>query len=85
MYFYIEPAATSSRDSTPLERDMQFQAETEAGVVVFTVVDVDEELVTVDGNHPLAGVALNFDITVRDIREATADELADGHIHGTGG
>ena len=40
---------------------------------------------TVDGNHPLAGVALNFDIKVEAIREATAEELEHGHAHGPDG
>lgn len=68
-----------------LQEGMQFQAQTDAGPMVFTIVNVSEEVVTVDGNHPLAGMALNFDVTVRDIREATDDEISHGHIHGPGG
>ncbi|MCO6045582.1 peptidylprolyl isomerase [Aeoliella sp. ICT_H6.2] len=68
-----------------LEEGMQFQAQTDAGPMVFTIVDVSEEVVTVDGNHPLAGMALHFDVTVRDIREATDEEISHGHIHGPGG
>ena len=64
---------------------MQFQADTEVGPMVFTITEVGEEEVTVDANHPLAGVTLNFDITVCEVREATPDELAHGHIHGPGG
>lgn len=49
------------------------------------VVAMDEKEVTVDGNHPLAGKTLHFDITVRDVRPATQEELAHGHAHGPGG
>jgi len=68
-----------------LEEGMQFQAPTENGVMVVTVVNIDGDDITVDGNHPLAGVQLNFDITIVDVREATAEELDHGHVHGEGG
>jgi len=42
-------------------------------------------LVTVDANHPLAGVELHFSVEVIEVREATADEIAHGHVHGSGG
>lgn len=64
---------------------MQFRVDSSAGPMAITVVDVTNDVVTVDGNHPLAGVTLNFDVTVRDVREATAEELAHGHAHGDGG
>ena len=50
-----------------------------------TVVDVSDEEVTVDANHPLAGFHLNFDVKVVDIREATQEEIDHGHVHGPGG
>jgi FKBP-type peptidyl-prolyl cis-trans isomerase SlyD len=52
---------------------------------VFTVTDIAEGKVVVDGNHPLAGQRLRFDCTVVDVRPATAEELAHGHVHGPGG
>ena len=52
---------------------------------VVVVTAVTDQHVTVDGNHPLAGQALNFDVEVTDIREATKDEIAHGHAHGPGG
>lgn len=56
---------------------MQFQAEDNNGnVQVVTVVAVDGDKITVDRNHPLAGVALNFEICVVDVREATEEEQA---------
>ena len=68
-----------------IEVGMQFQSETDQGPVLVTVVEISEEMVTVDGNHPLAGVHLNFDVTVREVREPTAEELERGHVHGEGG
>lgn len=68
-----------------VQAGMQFQSETDQGPVLVTVVEVNEETVTVDGNHPLAGMQLNFDVTIREVREATAEELDHGHVHGEGG
>ena len=67
-----------------IEVGMQFQSETDEGPVLVTVMAISEEMVTVDGNHPLAGVHLNFDVTVREVREPTAEELEHGHVHGEG-
>ena len=53
--------------------------------IVYTVTDVADGKVVVDGNHPLAGQRLRFDCTVLDIRPATAEEMAHGHVHGEGG
>ena len=64
---------------------MQFRSEDQHGMQVVTVTKVEAESVTVDGNHPLAGVTLNFDVTVKDVRAATTEELAHGHVHGAGG
>lgn len=64
---------------------MQFQAETEDGERIFTVVDTDGETVVVDGNHPLAGATLKFDIKLSEVREPSEEELEHGHAHGEGG
>ncbi len=68
-----------------IEVGMQFQSETDDGPVMVTVVAITDEMVTVDGNHPLAGVELNFDVIIREVREASEEELAHGHVHGAGG
>jgi len=61
---------------------MQFHAEATSGqMVVVTVTAINDDTVTVDGNHPLAGKPLNFDVKVMEIREATAEELSHGHVH----
>lgn len=65
---------------------MEFHAQDQHGrvrTVRITAVDGDE--VTVDGNHPLAGVTLHFDVEVLDVRAATAEELSHRHVHGPGG
>jgi len=64
---------------------MQFHANTPQGPRLVTVVAADNENVTVDANHPLAGVTLHFNVKVVDVRDATADEAAHGHAHGPGG
>lgn len=68
-----------------VEVGMQFRAGTDEGEQSVTVIDVTEDEVVVDGNHPLAGIALSFDVEILDVREATADELAHGHVHSAGG
>lgn len=68
-----------------IEVGMQFQSETDDGPVMVTVVAIGDEMITVDGNHPLAGVHLNFDVTIREVREASEEELEHGHVHGEGG
>lgn len=65
-----------------VEPGMQFN--TQKGQVI-TVVEVGKETVKVDGNHPLAGVPLNFQVEVMEIRDATAEEIEHGHVHGPGG
>jgi FKBP-type peptidyl-prolyl cis-trans isomerase SlyD len=71
---------------TEIEPGMQFHAEGPQGqMITVTVVDVTDDTVTVDGNHPLAGVQLNFDVKVIDVRDASAEELEHGHAHGPEG
>jgi FKBP-type peptidyl-prolyl cis-trans isomerase SlyD len=64
---------------------MQFEAGSEEQRFIVTVKEVTDEFVIIDGNHPLAGVELNFDVEVLEVREATEEELAHGHVHGPGG
>lgn len=64
---------------------MRLRAQTDQGEHFFTVTDVSDETVTIDGNHPLAGQNLNFDVEVTDVRDATTEELTHGHVHGPGG
>jgi len=68
-----------------IEIGMEFHAETQNGMQVVEVIDVEGDTITIDGNHPLAGVDLHFDVEVTDIRDATEEELSHGHVHGAGG
>ncbi|NPA58356.1 MAG: peptidylprolyl isomerase [Aquificae bacterium] len=69
-----------------LQKGMPLQAQTPDGQIInMTVVDFDDETVTVDMNHPLAGKDLVFDVEVVDIRDATLEEIKHGHVHGEGG
>jgi len=65
-----------------IEEGMQFEAHGEDGARVVTVVSIEGDNVRVDANHPLAGEDLHFDVAVVDVREATAEELSHGHVHG---
>jgi FKBP-type peptidyl-prolyl cis-trans isomerase SlyD len=64
---------------------MRLHAQTDEGPRAVTVTAVIGDMVTIDGNHPLAGKNLNFDIEIVDVRDATEEELAHGHVHGPGG
>lgn len=68
-----------------VEPGMQFQAQTQGGPLMVTVTKVEGDTVTVDGNHPLAGQSLNFDVEIAEVREASEEEVEHGHVHGEGG
>jgi len=73
-------------DSDSIQIGMQFQSgDPEGETRIVTVVGTDSASITVDGNHPLAGVPLNFTVTIVDVRDASSEELAHGHAHGPGG
>ena len=64
----------------------QFHAQGPNGeMLVVTVIEVQEEHVVVDGNHPLAGVELNFDVKIIEVRDASEEEVEHGHVHGPEG
>ncbi len=69
-----------------IEVGMQFERATEEGDddELFTITDIAEDKVVVDGNHPLAGMALMFSCTIADVREASAEEISHGHVHAPG-
>lgn len=71
---------------TPVEPGMQFHAQGPQGqMITISVVSVQADSVTIDGNHPLAGVQLHFDVEVIDVRDASPEELDHGHVHGPHG
>ena len=63
----------------------QFRSQTPTGNVVVTVTKIEGDNVTVDGNHALAGIPLTFDVAIKEVRKASQEELAHGHVHGPGG
>jgi len=65
-----------------LKVGMMFNADVSHGTGVVTITKIDGDDVTIDGNHPLAGKDLTFDVDVIDVRVATKDELTGGHVHG---
>jgi len=68
-----------------LQVGMQVQVGTERGPAIASVAKIEGEDVTLDINHPLAGLTLHFDVEIMDIRDATSEELDHGHVHGPGG
>jgi FKBP-type peptidyl-prolyl cis-trans isomerase SlyD len=68
-----------------IEPGMVFTAQTQNGPVQLVVAKIEGDEITVDPNHPLAGKTLNFTGSVIEVREATEEELAHGHVHGAGG
>ncbi len=80
---------TAPREMFPADMEpavgMQFQAESNMGPVMVTVMAIDGDTVTLDGNHALAGQTLHFEVEVTSVRDATVEELQHGHVHGDGG
>jgi FKBP-type peptidyl-prolyl cis-trans isomerase SlyD len=80
----IQVVSKKMFEGMDVEIGMQFHADVNHGSGIITITEIDGDDVTVDGNHPLAGETLIFDVEVVDVRPATADEIAHGHIHGAG-
>lgn len=80
----IEPASLFPDN---IEVGMRFERASEDGEddTVFTITDIADGKVVIDGNHPLAGVALVFRCAVTGVRKASAEEVAHGHVHGEHG
>ena len=70
---------------TEVKTGLQFRASNEPGTPLFRVINVLGEEVFIDGNHPLAGQTLHFDVEVTEKRDATQEEIDHGHAHGDGG
>jgi FKBP-type peptidyl-prolyl cis-trans isomerase SlyD len=82
----VQVVPSSAFQGVPeLKPGMQFRSQSQQGSTVVTVTKVEGDNVTVDANHPLAGMALSFDVDIKDIRQATKEELEHGHVHGPGG
>ena len=79
------PTAAFGDEISNIEVGMRFQADTEQGPVPVVVTSIENDIVTVDGNHPLAGQELFFDISIVEVRDASSEEIDHGHVHGPGG
>lgn len=72
-------------EEAEIQVGMQFHAEDDnGGTVLITVSEINGDDITIDGNPPLAGVTLNYEVEVMDVRDATEEELSHGHIHAHG-
>lgn len=73
-------------DQSQVKVGEQFMAQGPEGEqLTVTITEVTDDKVVVDGNHPLAGKNLNFEVEIKEVREATEEELEHGHVHGAGG
>ena len=72
-------------ENMELEVGMVVGAQSDQGPIQFTILEIDEEEVTADFNHQMAGRTLRFEVEVVDVRSASEEELAHGHVHGPGG
>ena len=81
----IQSVPRRAFSGTEVKPGMRFHAQTEEGPRAVVVTRVQGDMVTIDGNHPLAGQNLNFEVEVAEVREASAEELEHGHVHGAGG
>lgn len=90
-YGEVDPALVQDvpraafRDISDIQVGMRFQTQSARGPQVVVVTAVTDDAIRVDANHPLAGQHLNFAVEITEVREASQEELAHGHVHGTGG
>ena len=80
---YADVPRAEFPDNIPLEKGIEIQVRDQSGHPMYARIDtVGNESIKLDFNHPLAGKTLNFDVTIMALRNATADELSHGHVHG---
>jgi len=81
----VQAVPKSMFEGMDVDVGMSFRATTDEGEQSVVIIDMTDDDVVVDGNHPLAGIDLTFDVEIIDVRDATEDEIAHGHVHGEGG
>jgi FKBP-type peptidyl-prolyl cis-trans isomerase SlyD len=81
----VQAVEKSMFEGMEVEPGMTFRATTDDGEQSVMIIDVTDDEVVIDGNHPLSGLTLNFDVEVLAVREATAEEISHGHPHIEGG
>ncbi|MCF7928683.1 MAG: peptidylprolyl isomerase [Spirochaetales bacterium] len=78
----VDVPKTSFQNPDQIQAGMQVQAQNQDGSTqVLTIKDIGEESVKLDGNHPLAGMVLSFDVDIANVREPSSEELEHGHVH----
>lgn len=80
----VQAVPKSMFEDMDINPGMTFRATTDDGEQSVMIIDVNDDDVVVDGNHPLSGLTLNFDVEVLAVREATEEEIAHGHPHTDG-
>lgn len=80
----VEPRS-SFPENVAIGMHFEGGAEGSDDVIIYKVTDVTDDTVVVDGNHPFAGMTLNFSCTVTEVRPATAEEISHQHVHGAHG
>lgn len=78
----VQEVPISMFEGMDVDVGMSFRATTDQGEQSVIIIDKDDEFVTVDGNHPLSGLDLVFSVSIEDVRPATEEEIAHGHVHG---
>ncbi|GLR73034.1 FKBP-type peptidyl-prolyl cis-trans isomerase [Agaribacter marinus] len=81
----VQEVPLSMFEGMEVDVGMSFRATTDHGEQSVIIIDKSDDAITVDGNHPLAGQTLVFDVNIEDVRGATDDEISHGHVHGKGG
>jgi FKBP-type peptidyl-prolyl cis-trans isomerase SlyD len=82
----VQMEPQSAFPTKDLKVGMQFEGEDETGdVILYTITNIDDGKVIVDGNHPWAGERILFKATITGVRSAGQEEVAHGHVHGAGG
>jgi len=81
----VQKVPRNQFDAQEIKVGMQFEVTQGDDYKVVTVTEVTPIEVTIDGNHALAGVTLNFEVEILDIRDASSEEIAHGHVHGEHG
>jgi FKBP-type peptidyl-prolyl cis-trans isomerase SlyD len=80
----IEPLSAFPEKN--IKEGMQFEGEDESGeIIIYTVTNIADGKVVVDGNHPWAGQRVLFMATIKDVRDANQEEIEHKHVHGPGG
>lgn len=81
----VQVVPRSAFGGEAVEVGMHYRASSEQGTRIISVTQIEGDEVTVDGNHPLAGITLNFNVDVVDVRDASAEEIEHGHVHDPSG